>query len=135
MHFDVLGLIAAAEDPARARRIDLADEHLAGFVVLPPGPRNRCRRGPGPGAEPASRPAPRHLGRALAGLDDPGHRLDQPGIVDHAHAPDPELLDQDDLAAFGIEGQHRHGLAAAPGRLPRSVRGSAPQANSRWRRR
>ena len=36
MHPDVLALIAAAEDPARARRIDLADEP-GRFSVLPPG--------------------------------------------------------------------------------------------------
>jgi hypothetical protein len=53
-----------------------------------------------------------HLGGALALLDDAGHRLEQPRVVDHSERADPELLDQHDLIAPGIERQHGHRMAA-----------------------
>ena len=114
MHPDVLALIGAAEDPAGTRRLDPADEHLAGLGAA------AGAREIGAGRDQVQEIearllggfAPCHLGRVLAGLDDPGHRLDQPGIVEHPHGPDPELLDENDLAALGIERQHRHSMAA-----------------------
>ena len=108
VHPDVLALIDEAVDPAGALGIDPADEHLAGLGAAA-----------GAGEVGAGRDqvqeleagllgslAPGHLGRALAAFDDAGHRLEQPGVVDHAERADPELLDQHHLIARGIERQH-----------------------------
>ena len=114
MDLDVLALVLQAEDAARTRGLGLADEDVHDL--------GRAARAHEAGAAFGEvqdfqaglleRLAARHLVRALAVLDDTGDRLEQPGIAIRLERAGAELLDQHDLVAHRVVGQHGGGMAA-----------------------
>ena len=114
LRFDVLAMFGEAEQPAGAAGIDPGDERVAELAA---GARARvvaADRHQVLELEPGLLRglAARDIGWCLAGLDDAGDRLEQPGLARSFEGADPELLDQHHLLAHRIVRQDDCRIAA-----------------------